>query len=34
MKEDTRIEISGKIGNYGGGKVKVDSRYGEIKLGE
>ena len=34
MKEDTSYEINGKIGNTGGGKVKIDSRYGEIKLGE
>lgn len=34
MKEDTSIQINGKIGNAGGGKVKIESRYGEIKLGE
>jgi len=34
MKEDTSIQINGKIGNAGGGRVKIDSRYGEIKLGE
>lgn len=34
MKEDTSVQINGKIGNTGGGKVKIESRYGEIKLGE
>jgi hypothetical protein len=34
MKENTSIQIQGKIGTAGGGNVVVKSRYGEIKLGE
>ena len=33
MKENTSIQLNGTIGS-GGGKVRIDSRYGEIKLGE
>ena len=31
MKENTSIQLNGTVGS-GGGKVKIDSRYGEIKL--
>ncbi len=34
IKENTSIQLQGKIGNAGGGNVVVKSRYGEIKLGE
>jgi hypothetical protein len=34
MKENTSIQLQGKVGNAGGGNVVVKSRYGEIKLGE
>jgi len=34
LKENTSIQIQGKIGTAGGGNVVVKSRYGEIKLGE
>ena len=34
MKENTSIELKGKVGNAGGGTVVVKSRYGEIKLRE
>jgi hypothetical protein len=34
IKENTSIQLQGKIGNAGGGNVLVKSRYGEIKLGE
>ena len=33
-KENTSIELQGKVGNAGGGTVVVKSRYGEIKLKE
>lgn len=33
IKENTSFEINGKVGT-GGGTVKIESRYGEIKLGE
>ncbi len=32
MKENTSIQLLGKIGSAGGGNVVVKSRYGEIKL--
>jgi len=34
MKEDNRSSLNGKIGSAGGGTVKIDSRYGQIKLNE
>lgn len=34
MKENTSIELQGKVGNTGGGTVVIKSRYGEIKLGD
>ena len=34
MKENTSIEIQGKVGTGSGGNVVIKSRYGEIKLGE
>jgi len=34
MKENTSVEINGKIGTAGGGTVMIRSRYGEIKLNE
>lgn len=34
MKENTSIQIQGKVGNAAGGNVVVKSRYGEIRLGE
>jgi len=34
MKENTSIQLQGKVGSAGGGNVVVKSRYGEIRLGE
>ncbi len=34
IKENTSFELKGKVGSAGGGTVIINSRYGEIKLGE
>lgn len=34
MKEDTSIQLDGKVGSGYGGTVRVDSNYGDIKLFE